>query len=399
MYRKRRIIQITYIAIFCMILLLSGCASRKTGKDDAANQKQEMEQWLKTANLNDNLTKEQLYEAALSEDTLVIYSVSSRAFEVKESFEKEYPGLTVEIKDVRSNDVVDMVHANYENGEYDCDLIICSDCDGSLYKELLEPGIIYTYIPWDIEPYMKDGHADEELDFLGESVQFFYNSNVYDRQPIENIWELSEEKYQGKIIMANPLSSFSTYGFCSAMFTEADAIEQAYSDYFGKKLDIPEEKSAGEVFWEKIIGNIVFTNSSDEVLEGIGNQGDDYWIGIMISSKMRYQELGYHFEPIYNLNPIAAVYTPNSISIAGGCKNVNAAKLFIRYLLGESDGTGDGYQPFSTAGTWSSRTDVPDGNDVPLSEIVSVVLDKEYLYKNRDSMNLFWERLLRENVN
>lgn len=378
-----------------MTLLLSGCLN----KDNTEKRKQEMNQWLKTANLSDHLTKEQLYEKALLEDTLVIYSVSSRVFEVKESFEKEYPGLTVEIKDVRGNDVVDMVRMNYETGEYNCDLIICSDCNGSLYNELLKPGIIYTYVPWDIAPNMKEGHADEELVFLGESVQLFYNSSVFDKQPITNIWELTKEQYQGKIIIANPLSSFSTYGFCSAMFTESYAIEQAYYDYSGKELDIPKGKSAGEVFWEMLAPNITFTNSSDEVLEGVGNHGDEIWIGMMLSSKMRYQELGYQFEPIYELNPFAAVYTPNCVSIVGGCKNVNTSKLFIRFLLGERDGTGVGYQPFSTAGTWSSRVDVPDGNSVALSDIDYVGLDKAYLYKYRDSMNAFWERLLQENVN
>ena len=110
------------------------------------------------------------YEAALNEETLVIYTVSSRVFQVKESFEKEYPGLTVEVKDVRGSDVVSMLKANYENEEYNCDVVICSDCDGSLYMELLQKGIVHTYCPWDIEPMMKDGHAGDNLSFLGETM-------------------------------------------------------------------------------------------------------------------------------------------------------------------------------------------------------------------------------------
>ena len=392
MNQRKQIRLNKYFLTACIALLLSGCSKH----NHTVERNIKMEKWQASAELSDHLTKEQLYENALQEDTLVIYSVSSRVFEVKSSFEKEYPGLTVEVKDVRGNDVVNMVRNNYETEQYLCDLIICSDCDGSLYKELLEPGIVFSYLPWDIKSKMKAGHADSELDFLGESILLFYNTNVFDQKPISNIWELTEEQYKGKIIMANPLSSFSTYGFCSAIFTESDKMKQAYYDYCGKELVIPEGKSAGEVFWEMAAVNIIFTNSSDEVLEGIGN--DDIWIGMMISSKMRYQELGYHFEPIYELNPFAAAYTPNCVSIVGGSKNVNSAKLFIRFLLGESDGTGIGYQPFSTAGTWSSRVDVTDGNRVALSEIDYVDLDKDYLYKNRDSMNAFWERLLQENV-
>ncbi len=379
----------------CMFLSLAGCSNQ----DSASVRKHEMEQWLEAANLSDALTKEELYEAALLEDTLVIYSVSSRAFEVKESFEREYPGLTVEIKDVRGEDIVNMLQDNYEKENYACDLVICSDCNGSLNRELLEPGILYPYIPWDIVPMMKKGHADKELVFAGEALMFFYNDDVFDKPPIRNIWELSEEQYKGKIIMANPLSSFSTYGFCSAVLGESARIAEAYEGYAGKALDVPEGKTAGEVFWEKASKNIVFTNSSDEVLEGIGGVGsDDYWIGIMISSKMRYQELGYHFSPIYRLNPFSTIYTPNSVTIAAGSPNVNTAKLFVRYLMGETDGTGEGIKPYMTAGTWSARVDVPDANEVPLSEISYLEINKEYLYKNMDYMSDFWNGLIKENV-
>lgn len=381
------------IIILLLMLTLMGC-----GQEGQKNkQAREMQKWLDEVNLSDTLTKEELYEAALLEDTLVIYSVSSRAFEVKESFEKEYPGLTVEVKDIRSEDIVSMVKDNYDKENYACDLVICSDCNGTLYRELLEPGILYSYIPADIAPKMKEGHADNELLFVGESFMFFYNENVYSEQPIQNIWELTEEQYKGKIIMANPLSSFSTYGFCSAVLGEPEKMEKAYEEYTGERLVIPEGKTAGEVFWEKAASNIVFTNSSDEVLEGIGGIGsDDYWIGIMISSKMRYLALGYQFAPIYRLNPFSTVYTPNSVTVAAGSKNVNSAKLFVRYLLGETDGTGEGMKPFLTAGTWSSRMDVEDANEVPLNEIDYLEINKEYLYNNMDAMSQFWIELLKE---
>lgn len=145
--------------------------------------------------------------------------------------------------------------------------------------------------------------------------------------------------------------------------------------------------------------NIVFTNSSDDVLEMISSSGDNSAeIGIMISSKMRYMELGYSFEPIYKLEPFSAVYTPNNITIAGGSKNINSAKLFIRYILGETDGTGDGIKPFTTLGTWSVRNDMSDGNLVPLTEIDYVNINRQYIYDNRASITAFWSELLKEKL-
>lgn len=376
-------------------VLLSGCKT----KEEEPDRKSEMSQWLESAELSDTLTREELYSAALMEDTLVVYSVSSRAFEVKESFEKEYPGLTVDIKDIRGNDVVDMVRSDYESGENKCDIIICSDCDGSLYMNLIEPGLVYSYVPWDIAAHMKEGHSEGELNFLGEVLMLFYNGEAFGEQPIENIWELTEEQYNGKIIMASPLSSFSTYGFCATILGEEDAMQEAYEEYYDIPFTAADGKNAGELFWERVSPYIVYTNSSDEVMEGVGNSGSDgMLIGIMISSKMRYRELGYHMTPIYRLEPFAAVYTPNSVMIAGGSKNINSAKLFVRYLLGESEGTGEGLKPFSTEGTWSTRTDVADGNQIPLCEMNYVAMDKKFLYENKKSLDAFFERLLKENI-
>lgn len=391
MTRKRWII----MTLLLLMLIVTGCSQKENNND----QIEKMQKWLTEANLSGTESAEELYHAALEEDTLVIYSVSSRVFEVKESFEQEYPGLTVEIKDIRGEDVVSMLLDNYDTENYACDLVICSDCNGALTCELLEPGILYPYIPWDIAPKMKEGHADNDLVFVGETIMFFYNEQVFDEQPIQNIWELTEEQYKGKILMANPLSSFSTYGFCSAVLSESVKLTQAYEEYAGETLSVPEGKTAGELFWEQIAKNIVFTNSSDEVLDGIGGMGsDDYWIGIMISSKMRYQDLGYHFAPIYRLNPFSTVYTPNSVTIAAGSSNVNAAKLFVRYLLGETDGTGEGIKPYWTKGTWSTRVDVEDANEVPLCEIDYLEINKEYLYENMDAISDFWTELLKENV-
>lgn len=372
-----------------------GCAKENSNP----GQKEYLEKWLLEADLSAGESSEELYNAALEEDTLVIYSVSSRAFEVKESFEKKYPGLMVEIKDIRSEDVVSMLQENYKNKNYACDLVMCSDCNGSLNRELLEPEILYTYTPPDIAPKMKERHMDDGLTFVGESIMFFYNNGIYSKQPIHNIWELTQEEYKGKIIMANPLSSFSTYGFCSAILAEPDKIALAYEKYAGEPLKVPEGKTAGKVFWERAAKNIVFVNSSDEVLEGIGGMGsDEYWIGVMISSKMRYQDLGYAFSPIYQMEPFSAVYTPNSVTVAAGAPNVNCAKLFVRYLMGETDGTGDGIKPFMTAGTWSTRVDVADANEVALSEMDYLEINKAYLYDNMDTISSFWEDLIKENA-
>ena len=70
----------------------------------------------------------------------------------------------------------------------------------------------------------------------------------------------------------------------------------------------------------------------------------------------------------------------------------------MRYLLGETDGTGKGRIPYSTLGTWSTRTDVPDGNQVPLSQMDVISLNRDYIYQNREKIDSIFEQTLEKNV-
>ena len=78
--------------ILLSALLFTGCG----GKEAAADP------WLEAAALDAEESPEELYEKALTEDVLIVYTVSTRLVQTKESFEAAYPGLSVELRDVRS---------------------------------------------------------------------------------------------------------------------------------------------------------------------------------------------------------------------------------------------------------------------------------------------------------
>ena len=84
--------------------------------------------------------------------------------------------------------------------------------------------------------------------------------------------------------------------------------------------------------------------------------------------------------------------------IASGTKNKNSAKLFVRYLFGEAEGTGNGIKPFSSTGTWSIRDDIPDGNIISLDNIDVIPIDKQFIYDNKTVIIDFWKEILKENL-
>lgn len=374
------------ILCISVLLLTTGCGGDKKAE------------WLKDADLSAEETSDELYEKALKEDTLVIYSISTRITEVKQSFERQYPGLAVEVIDVRSDSIVNMVESDNNSGKSGSDIVICNDNSGELSEKLIDTGFIYPYIPYDIAPKLRAGHGGRELLFLDEAQLLYYNSEVYNENPITNIWELCEEQYRGKIYMPSPLRSYSTYGFCAMTMSKSEELRKAYSDYSGTELEIPDGKTAAEVFWEKLSVNVCFTNSSDETAEALGSATGKAHFGLMISSKQRLKGVGYHFEPIYKLNPFSGSYASTSVMITAGSKNISSAKLFIRWLLGEADGSGEGALPYKTEGTWSVRNDVSDGNAMPLSEIDLLWLDKDYMKKNKDCIAEFFTNIVKQNL-
>ena len=386
---KKRMILLTILIEG--LLLTAGCNSRNTISPDKG-----MDNWLEEANLTAEETPEELYQKAWKEEPLVIYTITTRITEVKKSFETQYPGLYVEVQDVRSTEVIDMVKDNFNSGRFDCDIVICNDNNAELSEELIDTGMIYPYIPYDIAPKLKEGHGDGQLYFLDEAQILFYNSARYSQAPIKNIWEMCEAEYKGKIYMPSPLRSFSTYGFWAMVLSKPDEVAQAYADYAGAPLNVPEGKTAAEVFMEQLVQNVYFTNSSDEVAEAIGSEAGTGLLGIMISSKQRLEAVGYHMQPINRLNPFCGVYASTSVMIAGGAKNINSAKLFIRWLLGEADGTGEGYKPYQTAGTWSPRIDIPDGNDIPQSEMDLLWPDMNFMKINKSYLSEFFKDILKD---
>ena len=381
----------TAILTLAMILiLLCSCAGqRESAKPD-------MEIWLQNAHLDAEETPEELYEKALTEGTLIIYSSSTRVMDVKDSFEKQYPGLTVYVQDTRSVDLVNEVTQNFEHGDYKYDIVICSDDNGQISQNLMPAGVVYKYAPYDIADKIRPENDMAILPLVTEIELAFYNTEVYDAPPISNWWELTEDRFYGKVLMPNPIKSFSAMGLVGMVIKNSDIMAQAYYDLYGTELELRDGETAGEAYWRMLMETgMIQVNSSDEVVELVGTPGlTDPPIGIMVSSKLRLRDLGFNIEPIYGLSYFTGTYTPNSIMIAGGSKNVNSAKLFTRWILGESDGQGEGYKPYLQNGAWSVRTDIESETKVSLDDLEVLSLDPEYIYNHLDDMTDFWLALM-----
>ena len=371
----------------CLCLMLSGC---QTAKEPT-----EAEKWLEAAKLNAVETPEELYEKALDEDVLTIYTVSSRLLDVAESFQKQYPGLQVEVIYTRAEELVGEITEAAASGENKCDLVFCTNGDGSLTENLIPAGLVYKYLPQDMQDKMRTGGNDAYLSILLEVPLLCYSSEFYDAPPIESWWELTEPAWKGKFYITNPMRSMISYTLFSTMLQREDLMEQAYLERYGTAFVSENGEGASKAFLRRLVANgLVVVNDSDDVADAIAKPGGPSdAVGVLNASKLRLCESGYSLMVSYDTKPFAGVINPANIMIVGGARNVNAAKLFTRWILGETDGAGEGYRPFVQQGAWPSRNDVESPSE-PLDSFEALYTDEAYASAHREEFIQFWEALL-----
>lgn len=378
------------ISIFFVLLLCLACfaACGKRASDS------EMANWEKKASLESEQSIEELYEAAKGEGVLNVYTVSSRVFDVAESFQKQYPGLLVEVTYCRAEEMIEKIKQNHDNKTYDCDLLFITNGDGSITQDLIPNSLAYKYVPYDMKDKLRSGGSDEYLSVLLEVPLLTYNEDYYDEVPIANWWELTEEKWRDKVYITNPTKSMISYTLFSMFIENEDKMLESYESHFGKKYEAIDNEAAGKAFIRMLIENgLNVVNDSDDVANAVAAPGSKSpAVGVLNASKLRLRDQGYPMQVCYELAPFAGVINPANIMIAGGASNINSAKLFIRWILGEADGNGEGYKPFLQEGAWPSRLDVEGGASRRLENMNVIYTDEKYSSQNRDSFLEFWNK-------
>lgn len=395
-----------------MLLSLTACGGKSSGSTSAAGSAAagssaaastpELTDWEKTANIYaTDETDAQLYEQAKKEGgEITLYSISSRSPKVAEAFMAKYPDLKCTAFDISTNELLEKVTREHDAGQYVADVVHIKDMDGSMYKEYVANKVFYNYQPADIFSHIDPAYTATQTPLYIELTQLFYNTEAYpDGSPITNIWQLTESKWDGKIMMQNPLDNIS-YGAWITGFTTGDTPDQmakAYKDLYGKELELSAGcENAGYEFLKRLHDNhLVYAASSDAVAEAIGTPGQkDPPVGFCASSKLRKAaDNGWVFAPV-NLVPTTGIPAINTLYVVEGCKHPAGAKLLVRFMMGDVDGDTSGYDPFNTLGGWPMRDDIDAAEgSVPFKEINVSPFNPDDIYVNYNTVRDFWTAL------
>ena len=276
---------------------------------------------------------DEIIAKAKEEGTVVTYGTSSRVAKVEDVMMSEY-GISVNHAKMSDMEITERIVREQEAGVFEVDFIMAEDILG-VAKQLLPAGYVENFVP-----EMYKGVVDEQyldpLVFLVQPRTLLYNTEVYDECPVTNLWELTTEKWTGKVIMRDPEITSTNISFFAEIVKHADAMAAAYEDYFGEKIELTTENAGWEFLKRLAQNNVVAVGSDDDTAEAVGSRGQsDPPIGFATVGKLRLNEEQNMALAVAEkkINPINGYHYPAYGLLVNNAPHPNAAKLFIRTLF------------------------------------------------------------------
>lgn len=380
------------------------------------NMTPELEAWLQTNELGSHSDGSEdwdaIVEAATAEGEVVIYSSSGRIAKLKDHFEALYPGITLTLFDLGSVKTIEKTVREQDAGIYGVDVITTGN-SGQVIHELLGKGRIYNYVPAHYLDRIPEENRDPLLIRVNEAIVFFYNTESYsDGPPITNVWELTEDRFKGRVGIKNPMSSGSSLMGVATLVSHPEEMAAAYKRHFGEDIVLSDGvQDAGYEFVARLLANdLVIFKSGSKLADAAGKAGqEDALIAFTNMTYISRNESKGNVNAIMaDLDPVSKLVYPTFTSIAREAPHPNAAKVFTAYLLGSTDIGSDtniakpylegqsfdllqGLAPYHDAGSVSPRSDVP----LPLGgeiwgEMTGWVVSDEFMWNQGPRLRDFW---------
>ena len=227
-----------------------------------------------------------LVAAAEAEPPINVYSSTGKIVEQAEAFAKKYG---VEATGTKANAAaqLEMVIREGQAKNVQGDVIQISDVAAGV-AQLLPEGFATSWVPPDLADKIDPRYRDP-LVVSNEANLWAYNTQAYDKCPIENIWQLTEPEWKGKVALQDPLGKASYIDWFNQMAVHGDeAVAAAYEARYGKPLET-DEASATAAWVAALAANAPLLTDADEAAAqavGAPDQKDPF-VGMMSSAKFR----------------------------------------------------------------------------------------------------------------
>ena len=376
----------------------------------------EMDAWLKAAKLGPYATSPQnwaeIERKAVEEGEVVIYSSSSRMAKVAKTFNIDFPGIKVTSYDLGSVKSIEKTVREQDAELFNAD-IITTGGSGQVIHELWAKNRVVNFVPDAYVDRIPAANREPLLVRILEANVFMYNAEVYPDAPaIKNVWEVTEAKWKGKVALKDPLQSLSNFMGVATLVQHADELAAAYKRHAGKDLVLhPDVPDAGYEFLYRLLHNDpVILKSGSKAAKASGKAGQKnppLFFGPMTYYRYNFTK-GYVNALAENLDPVAKLVYPTYVAIGRQAPHPNAAKVFIRYLLGSTELKADtvieqpynkgesvkllqGLAPYFDPGSKSPRDDapLPKGGEA-WTHMKAWTTDPDFMFSEGPKVRDFW---------
>jgi iron(III) transport system substrate-binding protein len=335
-----------------------------------------------------------LYKAAKEEREVNIYSYSSRVFNFGKTFEAKYPGIKVKGFDMDSPEIVTKVLAEQNAKNYVADVIFLKD-PSTVVNELFNRKLVFNYVPSDLEDLIPANYKKPLLVHHASADVIIYNNEKMAAPPIKSLWDLTTKEWKGRVIFPDPRKLSEYVEVLATIVQHADEMAAEYQRVFGQPIKLsPGVKNAGYEWVLKLLNNdAIILGSTNDVAKAVGlSDQEKPPVGFTAYSRLRDKEKNpkLKFEVILDVLPAIGVSTDVIVGIVNKAPHPNAAKLLIRWMMGDEKG-GQGYEPYFVFGNFPVRKDVPPPKGSKgLSELKLWPADPEYVWKHGQEVLDFW---------
>jgi iron(III) transport system substrate-binding protein len=316
----------------------------------------------------DTLPTAELVPLAQKEGKVTVYSFTSRIAAVEKAFEAAYPAIDVVPVDVSSTQMIARLKSETQAGVTNADVAYISDAP-VVYTELVSKGILTRYVPTDMAARVPDEFEQPLLANRLSTKVVMYNEEAHPNgSPIKNLWDLTKPEWKGKVVMVDPNLRGDYLDFMAEVVLRSDAMAKAYEIAFGKSFALDKKyKNAGEQWIAAHYANgPVLVRNTDAVNDAIGKKGQQNPpVGITTYSDRRDNAKENRALQVANaVEPSPGILFPAYLAVVKGSKNPAAARLLIRFMMGDdSPNGGPGFAPFYVAGDYPTRTDMQHPKD------------------------------------
>ncbi|HHK75288.1 MAG TPA: ABC transporter substrate-binding protein [Rhizobiales bacterium] len=376
----------------------------------------EMDAWMKAAKLGPYDTGKhdwaEIEKKAKEEGAVVIYSASSRMAKVAKRFMDKYPGIKATSYDLGSVKTIEKTVREQSANLFNAD-IITTGGSGQVVHELWGKNRIVNFVPDMFKDKIPLAYREPVLIRVLEAVVFMYNGEAYpDAPPVKNIWEFTEPRWKGKLVMKDPLQSLTNYMGVATLVQHADEMAAAYHRYTGKNIVLHEGvPDAGyELLYRLLHNDLVILKSGSKSAKASGKPGQKNppaFFGAMTYYRYNFSK-GLVNRFFIKLDPAAKIIYPTYTAIAARAPHPNAAKLFTAFLLGSAELKADmklkkpykkgrsaellqGLLPYFEPGSKSPRNDVPfpEGGEA-WDDMKAWTVDPDFMYREGPKVRDFW---------